>query len=216
MSLDHDLIRRLRESQTPPMSRKQLGMALGYDDNESTRKRIERYERGLVRVPDKDLEKMAALFQISFFDFFEGISPSQMPTYFGPIPTISWVQAGEFSEAVDVYPEGVSGEDDPVYSRKKVGPRAFALRIEGESMMPRFMPGDRIIVDPDLGCENGDLCVVKCNDEVTFKRVRFEHGNVVLRPFNMKYPDITIRKETDVDFQIIGRVVDMIPSFDSK
>jgi SOS-response transcriptional repressor LexA len=78
------------------------------------------------------------------------------------------------------------------------------------------MPGDKIIVDPEIGCENGDLCVVKYTDEVTFKRVKFENGNIILRPLNPKFPDITIRRDSEVDFQVIGRVVDMVPSFDFK
>lgn len=79
-------------------------------------------------------------------------------------------------------------------------------------MLPRFMPGDLIIVDPELGCENGDFCVVKCNDEVTFKRLQYEEDCIILRALNSRFPDIVIRRESEVDFQVIGRVVDMIPA----
>jgi SOS-response transcriptional repressor LexA len=67
-----------------------------------------------------------------------------------PIPVISWVHAGQFADAVDSWPVGVSGISDPVFSYFKTGPNAFGLIIEGDSMAPRFLPGDVAIVDPAI------------------------------------------------------------------
>jgi len=197
------------------MNQRQLGVAIGWEDSDATQRRISRWEQG-QDVPEVELRKLADFFDVSFFEFFQNVSVGTVPEYFDPVPVISWVQAGSFSEAIDAYPEGVSGEREPVRPRNKVGPRSFALVVEGDSMRPRFMPGDIIIIDPDRDCENGDLCVVKYNDEVTFKRIRFQNGDVVLRPLNPKFPDITIRQDSEIDFQVVGRIVDMIPSFDFR
>lgn len=128
-----------------------------------------------------------------------------------PIPVISWVSAGEFREASDAHPAGVSGEGEPVFSVKKVSQNAFALRIVGDSMAPRFMPGDIIIVDPAIRCDNGAACVVWINGEVSFKLLKETATEVILTAMNDKYPDIVISKASSVDFRVIGKVVDMIP-----
>lgn len=128
-----------------------------------------------------------------------------------PIPVISWVSAGEFREASDAHPAGVSGEGEPVFSVKKLGQNAFALRIVGDSMAPRFMPGDIIIVDPAIRCDNGCPAVVWINGEVSFKCFKETATEVILSALNDKYPDIVISKASSVDFRVIGKVVDMIP-----
>lgn len=127
------------------------------------------------------------------------------------IPVISWVQAGCYSEVTDIHGVGISGEGEPVQSVRNVGPHAFALRVEGDSMAPRFLPGDIIVVDPDVTCDNGCFCVVNVNGEATFKVFHDRPGVIVLEPLNKKHPDIVIHKDREVDFRIVGKVVDLIP-----
>jgi len=128
-----------------------------------------------------------------------------------PIPVISWVQAGLFVEAIDLYSAGVSGEREPVHSTKAVGLHAFALRVEGDSMAPRYLPGDIIVVDPGIMCDNNAPCVVVLNGEATFKLFKESDDAVILHPMNNKYPEIVIRKDSQVDFRVVGKVVDLIP-----
>ena len=87
----------------------------------------------------------------------------------------------------------------------------FALRIEGDSMYPRYMPGDVIVIDPTLRCETGDDCVVCLNGEVTFKRFKETDDDIRLIPLNDKYEDRVIPKNRPIDFRVIGKVVDMKP-----
>ncbi len=126
-----------------------------------------------------------------------------------PIPVISWVHAGAFAECVDSWPPGVSGEGDPVFSYEKTGPNAFGLRVEGDSMLPRFMPGDIVVVDPAVRCDNGSICVVWVNGDVSLKQFWEKEGEIVLRPMNDRYPETIIKKDSRVDFRVIGRVVDV-------
>lgn len=128
-----------------------------------------------------------------------------------PIPLISWIHAGNFAEAVDSWPEGMSGEGDPVFTHRPVGCRAFALRVVGDSMETRFKEGDIIVVDPDLGVSTGDPCVARVAGEVTFK-IYYENGTEIrLKAKNPKYPDMVFPKDGAVDFCVVGKVVEMIP-----
>jgi SOS-response transcriptional repressor LexA len=126
-----------------------------------------------------------------------------------PIPVISWIHAGAFAECVDSWPPGVSGIDDPVYSYEKTGDNAFGLRVEGDSMLPRFIPGDIVIVDPAVRYDNGSVCVVWVNGDVSLKQFWDRGGEIVLKPMNDRYPETIIKKDSRVDFRVIGRVVDV-------
>ena len=130
-----------------------------------------------------------------------------------PIPVISTVHAGEFLEAMDHWPEGMSGEGEPVFSFVKTGTHAFGLIVEGLSMSPRFLPGDVVIVDPSVHCHNGCACVVWLNGEVSLKTFFENEAEIILKPINEEYATITISKNSKVKFKIIGKVVDLKARF---
>ena len=128
------------------------------------------------------------------------------------IPIISWVHAGAFAEPIDQWPAGVSGEGDPVPSYITVGPHAFGLKIQGDSMAPRYLPGDTIIVDPEIRCDNGSPCVVWVNGEVSLKFFHEDEKEIRLVPMNEAYEIRVIPKGRKVDFRVIGKVVELIPA----
>jgi SOS-response transcriptional repressor LexA len=70
---------------------------------------------------------------------------------------------------------------------------AFAARVAGDSMMPRYREGDVVIFAPSLPARNGDDCFVRFDDgQTAFKRVFMETdeaGAAVMRlqPRNEKY-----------------------------
>ena len=49
------------------------------------------------------------------------------------------------------------------------------------------------------------------NGEVSLKLFWDLGGEIVLRAMNDKYPEIIIRKDSNVDFRVIGNVVDSKP-----
>src|SRR5690242_17107950 len=109
------------------------------------------------------------------------------------VPLISWVQAGQWNEVVDVYRPG-EGEK-PVFTTRKVGPRAYALRVVGDSMenpngRPTYPQGSIIIVDPDREALHGSAVIVRLDDseQVTFKQLVVEGGIRYLKPLNPRYP----------------------------
>lgn len=164
------------------------------------------------KITQDSFNKVINALGIKEEDFFgSGLSPTDVPeSHPRPIPVISWVNAGTFAEAADRWPVGISGEGDPVYCYRKVGPCAFGLRVEGDSMAPRYLDGDIIIVDPETKCDNGSSCVVWLNGEVSFKRFLETETEIRLQPFNDRYPDTVIRKDSRADFRVIGKVVDLV------
>jgi repressor LexA len=86
-------------------------------------------------------------------------------------------------------------------------PNAFALEVKGNSMAPRIEDGDIIVVSPKLEGKNGDICVVRVNDEDTVKRVKINHEFVQLIPLNPEYEPMVVRKR---DVVFIWRVVKVI------
>lgn len=128
----------------------------------------------------------------------------------GLVPVISYVQAGAWTAVSDPYSLGDSY--DEIRPDRRVGPRAYALEVKGDSMMTRYMDGDRIIVDPDIDPVPGDGVIAKPDneDEATFKQYRprgvDSRGRqiVELRPLNDLWPTITL------DARNPGRIVGVV------
>ena len=83
--------------------------------------------------------------------------------------------------------------------------KAFAARVSGDSMMPRYRDGDVVIFAPSVSPRSGDDCFVRFDDgKTTFKRVFMETdemGEAVLRlqPRNEKY-----RAQVVISQKIVG------------
>jgi len=105
------------------------------------------------------------------------------------VPVINKVSAGYPSDFNDLdYPVGVA--DDYVRCPDLHDPNAFAVRVVGDSMEPKFNEGDIVIFSPAADVNNGDDCFVRfaTPHETTFKRVFFEkEDNIRLQPRNEKY-----------------------------
>ena len=73
---------------------------------------------------------------------------------------------------------------------------AFAVRLEGESMEPKFSEGDLLILQPSKEPYSGCLAVCRLkNDGVVFRRVEFLPDSVRLIALNPSYPTDTYARE---------------------
>ncbi len=104
----------------------------------------------------------------------------------GQVPLISWVQAGGYNEAIDLYEPGYG--EDLVNVTVQVGRHTFALRVVGDSMEPEFYEGEMIVVEPDMQFENGDFVIAKVGNDATSKRITRVDGDWYLKPLNSTYP----------------------------
>lgn len=175
---------------------------------------ISRLERGKQGYSDDLLQRIAAELDCSKFDLFAeddaGGNVELVSIGSRRIPLISYVQAGQLTEAVDAYHVGDAA--DWLLSDLELSREAFALEIKGKSMLPDFREGDRVIIDPAVRPQPGDFVVAKNgDDEATFKKYRprgvNEYGNEIfeLVPLNEDYASI---RSDITPVRIIGTMVE--------
>ena len=128
-------------------------------------------------------------------------APGASWTAGGGCPLISWVQAGAWTGA-PAFPDAEARLHCPA----RCGPQTFVLRVQGQSMAPRFEDGDLIYVDPGLAAHNGSYVVVRDGTgEATFKQLVEEDGRRYLRAANPNWPSPIV--EARPDAAVCGVVV---------
>jgi SOS-response transcriptional repressor LexA len=140
------------------------------------------------------------------------------PRMGGRVPLISWVQAGDWSSAVDNFHPGDA--DEWINTSVPIYEHTYALRVRGDSMTspgghPSFPDGALIVVEPnaigDLESMIGRFVIVKraAADEATFKQLVRDAGVYYLKPLNPAYPLL----ELDDDDTFCGVVRERVIRF---
>ncbi|MCK3864628.1 XRE family transcriptional regulator [Pseudomonas sp. B329] len=119
------------------------------------------------------------------------------------LPVIGSIAAGAWCEA--------QGNFDPrdaeewIDAPGPVGPRAFILRVEGVSMEPKFLEGDKIVIDPSLEALPGHFVAAKRtrDDAATLKQLKQEGNEQYLYALNPDWPERIIRMTEE--WTICGR-----------
>lgn len=125
------------------------------------------------------------------------------------VPILSWVAAGSWSNVEAVTFDDAIGK---VSRPNKLSKNGFALIVRGESMLPKFDPGDIIYVEPETGLfalKNNDLVIVQCNEdtEATFKQLVIGETSkdMYLRPLNPNWHEQRMMPMGDCN--LVGKVV---------
>ncbi len=121
------------------------------------------------------------------------------------VPIINRVAAGYPAEFTDLgYPAGVADEYIGAPPDLDDG-NAFAVRVVGDSMAPRYREGDIVLFSPAAPIRSGDDCYVRfcagCSlaEGATFKRVYFDNETTArLQPLNGQYPP-TVAPLAEID-----------------
>ena len=185
---------------------KELSIALGS---------ITKWKNGAI--PNKStLKKLADYFGVTIEYFFVAHNESEeIPgtesvevVYF---PIIGSVKAGYGCEAIeedtgDIYPI-------PLYLLKgRTRNDFFVLKVNGDSMFPKLLDGDKVLVLRTPDVESGHIAVVLYNgDEATIKKISYEPGcdYLDLIPLNPKYEPMRIKDEELNDCRILGQVISL-------
>lgn len=130
------------------------------------------------------------------------------------VPLISFVQAGNFKEAI------LNAQDEFIATyAENLSDDAFALKIAGLSMSPEFNPNDKIVCDPNVSPIPGDYVIAQNGDnEATFKKYKprgfDENGKEYfeLVPINPDFPTMDSRFQ---NITVIATVVEHFRSFRS-
>jgi len=111
----------------------------------------------------------------------------QNPATVGVVPLVQWGEVEDARTAV--------ANADPARTEAWIttvvphSPNAYALRVEGDSMQPRFPTGTVLVVDPDVAPRPGDFVIVKeQTGEIVFKRLRKDGSALLLDAANDRYP----------------------------
>ena len=127
------------------------------------------------------------------------------------VPVLGYVKAGIPIEAV----EEVLGYEEITPHMASTGEH-FALMIKGDSMLPRFCPGDVVIVRKQSDINNGEIAVVLVNgSDATVKKVFKRDNNLMLVSLNTAYEPIVYSSSDIINSPviIIGKVVELRAKF---
>ncbi|MFC6570494.1 LexA family protein [Pseudomonas brassicacearum] len=106
----------------------------------------------------------------------------------GSIAAGAWCETNAFFDPRDA--------EEWIDAPGPVGPRAFILRVEGMSMEPKFLEGDKIVIDPALEALPGHFVAAKRTSDqaATLKQLRQEGGEQFLYALNPDWPDRIINE----------------------
>lgn len=148
-----------------------------------------------------------------------GITPAQLvaeseegTTRSIKIPVYGKVAAGIPMEMI----EDITDEEEIPASMLRGGKEYFALTIRGDSMQPRMMDGDVVIVLKQDDAESGDIVIAAINgDDATCKRMRKHHDGVEFIPLNPSHsPKFFTNEEIrTLPVRILGKVVELRGKF---
>ena len=119
------------------------------------------------------------------------------------LPVIGSIAAGVWCETTETFDP--RDAEEWIDAPGPVGPRAFILRVEGISMEPKFLEGDKIVIDPSLEAHNGHFVAAKRSRDqaATLKQLKQEGNEMYLYALNPDWPERIIRLTED--WSICGR-----------
>lgn len=127
------------------------------------------------------------------------------------IPVLGNVAAGIPIEAITDIEDYEEIDDTLAASGKYV-----ALRIHGDSMQPRMVDGDVVIVRLQQDIDTGDIAVVMVNGgSATCKKIKRSQEGLVLISLNPIYEPMffTWKQVEDLPVTIFGKVVELRAKF---
>lgn len=139
----------------------------------------------------KKMPKMTNVQKLA--DYF-GVNLSDLVELKGDKPTANWkpnrikvygsVPAGVPIEAV----EDVCDWEDVPMDWVAAGDKFIGLKVKGNSMYPKYIDGDTVIVKLQPDCESGQDAVVYVNGyDATLKKVIKQQDGIMLQPINPEY-----------------------------
>ncbi len=156
-----------------------------------------------------DNSKVGQLSEMLAANKLEAQEPGQTISAGRLVPIINKVSAGYPTDFDDLdYPVGVA--DDYVRCPDLHDANAFAVRVVGDSMEPKFKEGDIVVFSPAADVVGGDDCFVRFAEphQTAFKRVFFEENKMIrLQPRNEKYaPTMVEGKKINGVYKAIAKV----------
>lgn len=176
-----------------------------------------KYEKQNVRPPYETISQLAKTFGVSV-DYLLGrdsapqIENAFIPDAIIPYPIIGEIKAG-YDGAVEEYNTGEIITIPIEMLRGRPASDYFVLQVKGNSMYPKILEGDKVLILRTESVDSGSIAVVLYNsDEATIKKVEYTPGGnwIDLVPVN---PEYETKRISDNDLQychILGKAVKLI------
>jgi len=192
--------------------RKELGLSADYlaERLGVSRATIFRYENGdIEKIPSDILKPLSEILglspsQLMGWSVIEAaVSPTQQVQSGIRIPVLGRIPAGIPIEAI----EEINDYEEIPAAWARGDKKYFALRVEGNSMFPKYLENDIVIFRQSPDCDSGAECAVVVNgNDATFKKVIRQLTGIVLQPLNTNFEPIFYSND-DIErlpVQIIG------------
>lgn len=166
---------------------------------------ISQWEKGRTAPDRHSLKKLADIFNVSFDELLSDEDNKK-----NLIPVLGFIRAGTPILAV----ENIIGYEK--MSEKMTDGEYFALRIVGDSMLPRICQGDTVIVRQQNDADTGDIVVAFVGEnDATIKKLIKKDSGIVLMPLNSEFePMMFSNKEVrDLPVSIVGKVTELRARF---
>ncbi len=191
------------------LTQQQLADRMGYKSKST----INKIEMGKADVSQSGVRRFADALSttISYLmgweDAIETVDVGQLLRF----PIAAAIRAGFDGLAIEKSDEAITV---PRYLLHGLPPdEVIVTRVAGNSMYPRLLDGDAIIVHRQPSVDSGDVAVVVYNGEdATVKIVRYENGCdwMDLVPANPEYMTRRIEGDALRDCHVVGKVIGLI------
>lgn len=195
------------------MSQEELAHKLGYKSRSS----VNKIELGLNNLTQPKIMAIAKVLRTTpayIMGWEEEAKENAMENKIKAvrIPVLGRVQAGL---PIEAHEEILDWEE--IEPSMALEGDYFGLQIRGDSMMPRFVEGDNVIVRQQCDADSGDIVVALINgqDATIKKLVKYDDNSIALVALNPTYQPLRFSKEEIIDtpVNIIGKIVELRGKF---
>ncbi|MEG1547286.1 MAG: S24 family peptidase [Clostridia bacterium] len=174
-----------------------------------------KYETGRVSLPNEILMKLCNIFNVSadhllgrdsvnpLFKSAGNLSSAFMPV----IDTVGVPLVGKVHAGMPILANENITEYIPLPANDVSVGEYFYMEVEGDCMTGEYIPeGALVLIRLQSRVENGQIAVVRLDDEVLLRKVKWMDEHLILIPANIKYEPLIV---TGGDVEIVGRVVEV-------
>jgi SOS-response transcriptional repressor LexA len=86
-----------------------------------------------------------------------------------------------------------TAQESAMASSSCSGSETFALSVLGDSMVPEFIEGELLVIEPDVPAVDGSYVIGWANEELIFRQLKRDaQGGWRLHALNPAYPEIAL------------------------
>lgn len=187
------------------LTQEELAKKAGYTDRSS----IAKIEAGHVDLTQSKIRQFAEIFGVTPSALMgmdtEKKGPPTLPAGLLPIekrriPILGPIAAGTPLTAEREYDNYISIAGDSHHADA-------ALRVEGDSMTPRYLDGDLVLIRLQDDVDNGQIAAVCIDDCITLKRLYHMPHGVQLVSENPKYAPMMFDSNNSDSIRVMGLAV---------